>query len=233
MRVSDKGSADRSTEVYEELRGLIVRGAMAPGTRVVETDVAERLGVSRTPVRAAIQQLEHEGYIITSGSGRSRSTVAPLTRQDSRELFYIIGEVEGLAARWAAQLDAPARETVVASLREVNGRLAAATEPARPDQDLIFTLDGMFHRTYVEAGAGPRLLALHDAIKPQADRYTRVYINALVDEIPTSVDEHDRIVHAVATGQADEAQAATQTNWRNAARRLAQVIDRRGERGSW
>lgn len=227
------GVVDRSTEVYEELRDLIVRGRVAPGSRMVETDVAERLGVSRTPVRAAIQRLEQEGYILSSGDGRSRASVAPLTREDSRELFCIVGEVEGLAARWAAQSPAGARRQLTQALRRLNGDMSGAAQASRPDQNRVFDLDRRFHRAYVEVGAGPRLLALHDSIKPQAERYARVYVNALLDEIQTSIEEHAQIVEQIAAGRADEAQRAVQTNWRNAARRLATVIDALGERGSW
>ncbi|MFB6240160.1 MAG: GntR family transcriptional regulator, partial [Gemmatimonadota bacterium] len=55
--------SDRSGETYTRLRELIVRGQLAPGSRIIETDVAERLGVSRTPVRSALQRLEQEGFI--------------------------------------------------------------------------------------------------------------------------------------------------------------------------
>ena len=87
--------------------------------------------------------------------------------------------------------------------------------------------------TYVEAAARTRLLNWHDAIKPQAERYARVYVSALVDEIATSVQEHAAIVEAIGAGDADRAQRAVQTNWRNAAVRLSRVIDSVGERGSW
>ncbi|HKK28256.1 MAG TPA: GntR family transcriptional regulator [Gemmatimonadota bacterium] len=228
-----KAAGDRPTEVYEELRDLIVRGGLAPGSRIVETDIAERLEVSRTPVRAALQRLEQEGYILSSGQGRSRARVAPLTREDSRELFYIIGQVEGLAARWAAELPSDERPELAAALRELNAGMGQEAEAPRADRDLVFDLDRRFHRAYVEAGAGPRLLALHDAIKPQGERYARVYVNFLLEEIATSVAEHEIIVSAIEEGRAAEAQASVETNWRNAAARLARVIDWLGERGSW
>lgn len=233
MENTRSGNGDRSTEVYEEMRDLIVRGRVAPGSRLVETDVAERLGVSRTPVRAALQRLEQEGYIFSSGEGRSRSTVAPLTREDARELFCIVGEIEGLGARWAAQAPSQLRRSLAARLRELNGELARAFEAGRPDPGTLFALDHRFHRAYVDAGAGARLLSLHDAIKPQAERYARVYVKALVDEIHLSVEEHETILREIAAGRADGAQRAVQRNWRNAARRLAAVIDVLGERGSW
>src|SRR5436309_3240266 len=80
---------------------------------------------------------------------------------------------------------------------------------------------------------GPRLLALHHGIKPQAERYVRVYVNALMDEIATSVAEHNVIIRAIESGNPDAAQRAVQTNWRNAADRLGRVITNMGEHGTW
>lgn len=225
---------DRVTETYARLRELIVRGRLAPGSRIIETDVAERLGVSRTPVRSALQRLQQEGYIITSSTGRrARPTVAPLTKEDSAELFQIVGEIEALAARWCAQLPNAARRELVRDLRNVNQELDEEADRERPDPNRLFDLDEAFHRRYVEGGAGPRLMALHDAVKPQAERYIRVYISALVDQIHTSVEEHSHIVASIERGSPDEAQRAVETNWRNAAERLSKVIDAVGERGSW
>src|SRR6478672_9936126 len=93
----------RPQQVYERLRELIVDGRLAPGTRIVETEVAERLGVSRTPVRGALQRLQQEGYVVDSPTlQQTRPTVAPLTSEDAHELFLLVGALEGLAASRAA-----------------------------------------------------------------------------------------------------------------------------------
>ena len=141
--------------------------------------------------------------------------------------------MEGLAARLSAELPAAERAPLARRLRQTNRELAQAARTAQPDPLRIFDLDAAFHRAYVEAGAGPRLLALHDAIKPQAERYARLYTNALIDEIATSVDEHAEVVRHVEAGDPAEAQQAVETNWRNAAERLARVIGALGERGNW
>src|SRR5215831_13687503 len=85
----------------------------------------------------------------------------------------------------------------------------------------------------VESSAGPRLLALHDAVKPQAERYIRMYISMLTGDIRTSVYEHDLIIASIDEGRADDAELAVQVNWRHAADRLSKVIAVAGERGSW
>jgi len=90
-----------------------------------------------------------------------------------------------------------------------------------------------FHRVYVEHAAGPRVVTLHQAIKPQTERYVRLYVSALLDELPKSVKEHEVIASAIARGDATAAQRAVETNWRNAASRLGRVIAEHGERGLW
>ena len=160
-----------------------------------------------------------------------RLIVAPLTQEDGREIILIVGHLEGLAAHTAASLPDEKRKKIVARLREINKDLAE--ESKRREFGRIFDLDQEFHRAYVEGVVGPRLLALHRSIKPQIERYTRLYVSALVDELPTSVKEHEVIVRAIASGDPRAAQRAVETNWRNAAGRLSRVIEQLGERGAW
>lgn len=220
--------------VYRKLRELIVRGQLAPGTRIVETDVASRLSVSRTPVRGALQRLQQEGYIMdTPLLQQSRPMVAPLTREDANELFSIVAELEGLAARFAAALPHARRDTLVAELTSINEQFKRAADAKQQNHNRLWELDERFHRCYVEAGAGPRLIALHNAVKPQAERYERLYVSLLSRDLTPSVMEHSAIIRAIKSGKPDTAQAAVQTNWRNAARRLGAVIENVGERGRW
>ena len=239
---ADAGAAGDATtgrgasvgRAYDQLRELIVHGRLAPGSRIVESEIAERLHVSRTPARSALHRLRQEGYVTAVDRAKEqRLIVAPLTREDGRELFYIVGQIEGLAAHAGAELPPPARMALVRALRQLNQKLAQAARAAKPDPVRIFDLDTAFHRAYVEGAAGARLLALHDAIKPQAERYARLYTNALLDEIATSVDEHLAVIRTIEAGDPAGAQQAVETNWRNAAARLSRVIGTVGERGTW
>lgn len=231
---AEAARGERPMVVYHTLRELIVRGQLAPGSRIVETEVASRLRVSRTPVRGALQRLQHEGYIVDSPSlQQSRPTVAPLTREDAMELFSIVAEIEGLVARYAAALPAARREVLVRELTAINARLAKAARAKAPRHDLLYELDEQFHRRYVETAAGPRLRALHEAVKPQAERYERLYVSLLSRGLAPSVQEHAAIIRGIRSADADQAQRAVQTNWRNAAARLGQVISNVGERGQW
>ena len=221
------------SRVYNELRALIISGQLPPGARIAERTVVDRLGLSRTPVRSALHRLQQEGFVGSAGIGREqRLIVTPLTQNDGRELFLIVGHLEGLAVREAASLPTERRRALVREMREINRELGIASR-TRGAHTRAFELDLTFHRTYVEGIAGPRLIALHRAIKPQSERYTRLYVNVLLDELPTSVKEHEVIARAIAAGDATAAQQAVETNWRNASLRLSSVIEQLGERGVW
>lgn len=224
----------RPEQVYGRLRELIVQGQLGPGSRIVETDVAERLGVSRTPVREALQRLQQEGYVLSAEhSQQSRLTVAPLTRADVHELLDIVGALEGLAGRAAAQLRTGARNALVRQLEDANSAFLAAAATDVTGQTMLYEADERFHGAVVEAGSGPRLLALHAAVKPQAERYIRMYVSLLVSDVTRSSGEHENIIAAIASGNAAAAQAAVEQNWRHAADRLGKVIEVSGELGTW
>ena len=230
----DAPHGSRPEQVYARLRELIVGGLLAPGSRIVETEIATRLGVSRTPVREALQRLLQEGYVLdTLGAQQSRLTVAPLTRDDVRELLTVVGALEGIAAHHAASLDTGARTTLAKALREANADFHRAGRATPINHELLYDADERFHRRIVEAGAGPRLLALYDAVKPQAERYIRMYISMLTGDIRSSVAEHDIIIGAITEGRRDDAEVAVESNWRHAADRLSRVIELAGERGAW
>ncbi len=235
---SDDGAApeaplDNISLAYRDLRAAIIWGHLPPGSLISERAVAERLGFSRTPVRSALHRLEQEGFVAALGQGQERRLIAaPLTLDDGEELFSIVGHLEGLAARMAASLPAPRRRALVVELRALNRALGGGGSHAR-DASHYFDLDLAFHRAYVEGVVGPRVLTLHRAIKPQSERYTRLYVSVLLDVIPTSVKEHEAIARAIAAGDPDAAQPAVETNWHNAAKRLGRIIAQHGERGSW
>lgn len=228
------GRGESVNRAYDQLRELIVHGRLAPGSRIIESDLAAWLGLSRTPTRSALHRLQQEGYVVALDRTKERRlTVAPLTQSDAMELFQIVGQLEGMAAGATAERPAVERAELVTRLRALNADLASVGRATPADSPQLFDLDNAFHRTYVEAGAGARLLALHDAIKPQAERYARLYVSYLVNEISTSVAEHEVINRCLEAGDPEAARLAVENNWRNAAQRLSRVIGTHGERGSW
>ena len=225
---------DLATDAYHHIRKSILDGRLAPGTRIVESDLADRLAISRTPVRAALQRLQQEGWVVGSGAGRQlRLSVSPITQDDARELFDIIGCLEGLAARSAARLPAAERTRLAAQLRAVNEELRAEAASAQPDPYRVYDLHSAFHVQLVGALHAPRLHVLHSAIKPQAYRYRQVYSVALVPAAVDAAAEHDEVLRGIESGDPGAAELAARTNWANAAERMGRIIRTWGEKGSW
>jgi DNA-binding GntR family transcriptional regulator len=219
---------------FRQIRELIVHGRLSPGTWIRESDLANRLNMSRTPVRGAIQWLQREGYVLEHRNIRnSRMIVAPLTKEDANELYTIIGSLEGIAGRGVTLLSDEKRKQVSAQLRALNTRLEKIAEGRSGHPGEIFDIDRDFHRLIVEYGAGARLAKLHGAVEPQAERYWRLYASSIINDLSKSVQEHDQIIRAVDKADANGIEIALKQNWLNGAKRLGSVIDIFGERGSW
>jgi DNA-binding GntR family transcriptional regulator len=221
-------------EVYRQMRELIVALRLSPGTPLSESDLTVRLGVSRTPIREALQRLLQEGFAaITQVGAVSRIVVAPMTIDDMQELHSILAVLEGLAARAAAELPEERRMALVTKMSDLNRELRVAwqlgPERVRDAQDLHVR----FHRAVAEAAAGRRLLSQLNAIQPQVERYERVYTGALASEFRESLEEHEQVIAAIAAGDPDDAERMIINNWRRGTERSARIVKKLGERGSW
>jgi DNA-binding GntR family transcriptional regulator len=215
------------TSAYDHLRRSIVTLRLAPGTTLVEGDICARLHVSRTPVRAALERLHQDGLVTMTGSRpRGRAVVASVTLEDMRELFLLVGALDGVAARLAAGLPPALRTRLVARLRSANddlARVGAGTHPS--DIPRAQLLDLEFHRLYEEAASGPRLLGKLQALHAQRERYVRLYTQALVHahSLEESLGEHRAIVAAIEAGDGDAAERAAAFNHTNALTRFART----------
>ncbi|HVG26266.1 MAG TPA: GntR family transcriptional regulator [Acidobacteriaceae bacterium] len=232
-----RGAVEHGSSIdiaFQHIRELIVFGKLAPGTWIIEAELSQKLGMSRTPIRGALQWLQREGYVIEQKAKlNSRMMVAPLTGEDARELYAIVARIEGLAGRQTATLPKAERMEIASRIRAINAELDLIAKTRDLNKRNIFDLDMQFHRIIVEAGAGPRLLLLHDGVKPQTERYWRLYANNILDQLHLAVGEHERIIRAIQKGDAPVAESALITNWVNGADRIAGVIETQGERGIW
>ncbi len=231
------GSPPLATAVYRRLRAQIVTLQIAPGAPLAELDLCRRLGASRTPVRAALQRLEQEGLVTAANAGtKRRAIVSPLTPDDMRELFLMVGALDGVAAALAARLGQSRRDAVAREMERLNRRLRrlAARDTPRAIR-LAQQLDLRFHRAYESAGAGPRLRSKLETLHARRERYVRVYTQALVHahHVRESLVEHQAIIDAVRAGDPDAAERSAAFNHRNALARYDRIVAAHGERGSW
>ena len=210
--------------VYTQVRELIVRGRIAPGTRLVETELARTLAVSRTPVREALRRLAQEGFAHPIGRGaKLQVAAAPTSVTDLLDLFGIIGVLEGLASRGVAMMTRTERLALARELRLRNRRFATLARAPRRTAEFFDSHDA-FHAVFVERCASARLRQLIAAVRPQVKRYELLYATAVGTGFGASVREHAAVIAAVASGNADRAERAVRLNWSMSAVRLARGL---------
>ena len=115
--------------VFQTLRQAILRGTLQPGERLMEIHLAQKLGVSRTPVREAVRKLESEGYVVMIP--RKGTYVASLSIQDVNDVFEIRSALEGMAAYYAALRASEEEIQQVKDFVETGARLWETSDLAR------------------------------------------------------------------------------------------------------
>ncbi|HUG64608.1 MAG TPA: GntR family transcriptional regulator [Gaiellaceae bacterium] len=190
-----------STEqrVTAALRDLIVLGQLREGTPLVHRELAARLGVSPTPVRASLGRLEREGFVEVGPTGRA--FVSRLTREDFEEIYATRLGLEGLAARLGA------RRVDEDGLREMRRMLKTLRDlAARQDVDGYLALRWQFHATCYRASERARLVDEVERLYRRSERYNRLVL-ASPERFRQSVDRYGEFL---ATCEAHDGERAEQ-----------------------
>ncbi|HVE78272.1 MAG TPA: GntR family transcriptional regulator [Gemmatimonadaceae bacterium] len=215
----------RAPDAYRRIRYLIVRGRLAPATRVSEAELAARFGISRTPARQAMQRLLAEGLLVPAGGGaRPRVAVAPVSASDVTELYEAAGALEGVAVRRISTLTPTVRRALHTELRarERAFRDAAAQRPL--DYDLLFERHNAVHDGLTRACAGEATRALLDALRPRLDRYEWMYAPLIGPDFRATFREHSAILRALRDGDGKACERAVRANWFSGGERLARTL---------
>jgi DNA-binding GntR family transcriptional regulator len=150
-------------KVYDHLKRAIVTGEIRPGERLLETQLAQSLGVSRIPVREAILKLEREGLIVAFP--RRGVYASSLSARDVDEVYTVRAVLEGLAARLAAELRTEEQ------LERLDGIVAKMAEQAeRGDSAGLFATGREFHQVVLDASGNAKLVQLMDMMGSQVER---------------------------------------------------------------
>lgn len=180
---------------YKRLLEDIARGDLAPGARLRETELAERLGISRTPVREAIRQLEADGLV--AHIPRQGATIRQLDYPEVMELYEMRTVLEGTAARLAARA---ASELELDELEALNAELSRASGRA------AYVLNRQFHMTLLDAAKNRYLIK-----SVQSLQKTLLIIgqSTLMDatRAADAVAEHARVLQALRARDGAQAEA--------------------------
>lgn len=189
-------------QVVAQLRNAITTGQFAPGASLAEPILAEQLGVSRSPVREALIQLEREGLICFDERGRTR--VCSMTNEDFVEISSLRGSLESLGARWAAARWTPQHTT---ALRE-NIR----QQENAPDLRELSRLDVDLHEYVLRVSDHQRLVAAWLIIRPQFEMWLahihRMQATLSFKPRQVTVSAHRRLLKVLASNSPDDAERA-------------------------
>lgn len=202
--------------VFNTLREAILKGELKPGERLMELQLAAKLGVSRTPIREAIRMLEQEGLAVTIP--RKGAEVARMTEKDMEDVLEIREALDELAAKIACT------RMTEDQLKQLETIKEAFVESTRShDVKRIAEADVSFHDVIYEATGNPKLVSMLNNLREQIYRYRVEYLKE-EKNYPTLIGEHDAIVEALYARNQDEVVRAMHTHIENQASAVKEII---------
>ncbi|MEW6623738.1 MAG: GntR family transcriptional regulator [Bacillota bacterium] len=175
--------------VFEALKDAIVKGQLKPGERLMEQQIAEELGVSRTPVREAIRKLELEGFIIMIP--RRGAYVSDVSLKDVAQVFEVRAAMESLAAGLAAQR---ITDEQMEDLERKFVEAKAALENS--DLEMAIRFDSEFHEIIYQASRNDRLVQILSNLREQIHRYRSASL-AHPGRLKDTMEEHKNLLDAI------------------------------------
>lgn len=211
--------------VVDRLREWIVYGVLAPGEVIKDSEIAVSLGVSRTPVREALLQLEREG-LIESVPGRW-TRVAPIDLSHAERLYPVLATLEALSARLAARHGSSHLPAIEAAEREFAAAVAQYAVSGDPaDVHAIRQADDQFHGAILAAAHNPYLADALTPLKALARRFENRFFGGAPSFGASLVGEHEELLEALRRRDEDAAARIALHNWEKSLeyfRRLQQL----------
>lgn len=193
--------------VYEELKRQILVGEIAPGTRMMEVDLADEMGVSRTPVREAIRKLEKEGLVTIEP--RRGAYASDISIKDMLDVLEVRQTLEGMAASLAARkvTEEEKRDFIRAS-KAYNDAVASG------NTDEIIKCDELFHQLIVNYSDNKTLETLLSQVQELALRFRYIYYDdfSRYERMPR---EHEEIEEAILSGDTAKAKVVAENHVAN------------------
>jgi DNA-binding GntR family transcriptional regulator len=199
--------------VFESLREAIILGRLKPGERLMEIQLAEEMGVSRTPVREAIRKLELEGFVVMVP--RKGAYVAGVSVKDIADVFEVRSALEGLAAGLASErITEEEMEDLEKAILQISG-----------EEDILTVVkgDSLFHEIIYKASRNQRLTQIITHLQEQINRF-RLTSLSVPGRLKIAVGEHKKIVEAINSRNTDLANRLASEHMENAEQNLLNAI---------
>ena len=202
--------------VFNTLRQAILRGELKPGERLMEIQLANKLGVSRTPIREAIRKLELEGLVLMIP--RKGAEVAEITEKSLKDVLEIRRALEDLAVRLACE------KITKEELKELK-KAGDEFKKVLKSQDIteVAEADVRFHDVIYMATDNPKLIQLLNNFREQMYRFRVEYLKK-AEVRPQLIAEHDEIIKYITQGNKEEASRVVTRHIENQALTVQDVI---------
>jgi len=200
------------SRVFNQIRNDILNGVYEPGESLVETKLSEELGVSRTPVREALRQLELEGLV--QSVPNKGVTVKGVSKQDIQDIYTIRMMIEGLAARWAAEKITPEE---LEELQEAVDLEEFYT--MKGDYGHLLKFDTRFHDIIFRASKSMPLMHTLSTFHHYVQKARKMSMSS-PGRAEKVLEEHKAILQAIIDRDADRAEMLTTQHVKNASENL-------------
>ena len=191
--------------IYEALREWIVDGTLAPGEKILDSEIAKHFSVSTTPVREAMQLLADQKLIDIFPGRESR--VSAIGNVDIPQIYRMLADLHSLALEFAFS---KINSGIIAKLQEINNQFAIAC--AKNDHKQSTALDEEFHDLFVTLADNAFLTDFINILDCHILRIENIYYEKLSDRTD-SVEVHNQIIEALKKGDCKAASKAMYTNW--------------------
>lgn len=208
-------------EVYNTLLRWIMEGVLLPGEKILDKDLASRLGVSRTPVREALRRLEDKELIVSSANRWTR--VAEVSFEEPERIYPIIWTLEELAL---TQVFHDITAADIKQMKSINKMMKKAVQ----EKDPVKTswADVEFHRVYIEKTNNCHLVSILNDLKVKYRRVEMTYFSGS-DYATHSLSEHDNILTALEDKDLQKALEQIRLNWQNSLARIRAIGEKQKE----
>lgn len=205
---------------FNTLREAILRGELKPGERLMEVQLAEKLGVSRTPVREAIRKLELEGMAVTIP--RRGAIVAGMTEKDMEDVLQVRRALEELAVQIACE------QISMSQMKELKEAMDAFEQATKgTDMKEVTNTDIEFHEIIYRSTGNRRLLSIMGNFSEQMYRYRVEYLKER-ENYPILVEEHAQIVEGLQRRDKDAVTEIMRRHVTNQAVEMKKIIREQG-----
>jgi DNA-binding GntR family transcriptional regulator len=204
-------------QIVSSLRDSIIKGELNPGQKLTEPELAEKLGISRTPIREAFRQLESEGFLTVIP--RRGAVVSRITKKEIVDFYELKSLLESYAARIAAE---QITEKGIEKLKRINEQLTVLAE--KGDVEAFFWKNDEFHNTFISYCGNEKLLEFRGHM---VQRFMRFRLGALSvpGRLMDSVRQHKTIISALSEKDGSLAEAVVLEHALLSGRELAERVE--------